>query len=83
VFDQCASCHVNLGQYEAGDGAAVFLIFVLGFLLIPLAWFFEIWIEPPLWVHVVLWGFVGLSLVILIMPRVKAYIILLEYRHRL
>ena len=64
-----------------GDGAAVLLIFLLGFTLVPAAWVFELAFAPPLWVHAVLWGAVALGLILLILPAVKTYVILLEYRH--
>ena len=81
VVDECSVCHAKLGQNDVGDGASVFLIFLLGFLIIPMAWGFELLVAPPLWVHVVLWGVVALGLIALILPAVKAFIILLEYRH--
>jgi uncharacterized protein (DUF983 family) len=82
VVDRCASCNAALGAHDVGDGAAVLLIFFLGFTLAPTAWFFELAFAPPLWVHAVLWGAVCLALIALILPAVKAYIILLEWRHR-
>lgn len=80
--DQCTVCGAHLSQHDIGDGAAVFLTFILGFTLIPLAWMFELAFAPPLWVHIVLWGCAGLAVMALLMPALKAYIILLEYRHR-
>jgi uncharacterized protein (DUF983 family) len=82
VVGSCAECGEKLGQHDVGDGASVFLIFFLGALLIPMAWIFERMLAPPLWMHVVLWGTVALGLIALILPAVKAYIILLDYRHR-
>lgn len=71
-----------LGKHDVGDGAAVFLIFILGFTIIPLAWLFETAFAPPLWAHVAVWGGVALGLISVLMPATKAYIILLEHRHR-
>jgi uncharacterized protein (DUF983 family) len=82
AVDACASCGAKLAENDVGDGASVFLIFFLGFLLAPLAWIFERAVAPPLWVHAVLWGTVSLALIALILPATKAYIILLEHRHR-
>jgi uncharacterized protein (DUF983 family) len=79
--EECAACGAKLGQHDAGDGAAVFLIFLLGATVIPAAWAFELAFAPPLWVHVVLWGMVSLGLIALILPGTKAYIILLNFRH--
>lgn len=80
--EQCGVCHARLGLNDIGDGAAVFLNFILCFTLIPIAWVFELYIEPPLWLHIVLWGGAGLGIIALMLPALKAYIILLEYRHR-
>lgn len=82
VVKECSVCHAKLGQHDVGDGASVFLIFLLGFSIIPMAWAFELAVEPPLWVHVVLWGTVALGMIAVILPTVKAFIILLEHRHR-
>jgi len=64
-----------------GDGAAVFLIFILGFSLVPMAWAFELLFAPPLWLHGILWTAAGLGMIALLLPASKAYIILLEWRH--
>jgi uncharacterized protein (DUF983 family) len=82
VRDFCDVCGFNLGANDIGDGAAVFLIFILGFSIVPMAFGLDVWLEPPLWVQVVLWGAVSLALIGLLLPATKAMIILLEHRHR-
>lgn len=82
LVDECESCHAKLGQEDVGDGASVFVIFILGFMLVPMAWIFEQAFAPPLWVHVVLWGAVAIAMMAVILPAVKAYVILLEHRYR-
>jgi uncharacterized protein (DUF983 family) len=82
VRDACGTCGFALGQHDIGDGAAVFLIFILGFFIIPLAWVFELAVAPPLWVHAVLWTVVSFGMIMLLLPATKAMIIMLEYRHR-
>lgn len=82
VVPTCGACGAEVGKHDIGDAASVFLVFILGFLLVPLAWAFELTYAPPLWVHAVLWGAVAFALILLLLPAVKAYVILLEYRHR-
>jgi uncharacterized protein (DUF983 family) len=65
-----------------GDGASVFLIFILGFTVIPAAVLLELHVHPPFWVHLVLWTPASALMLAALMPAVKAYIILLEWRHR-
>jgi len=82
VVKECKSCGAKLGNHDVGDGAAVLLIFFLGFMLVPLSWANELIFAPPLWVHVIICGVLGLGLIALILPAIKAYVIMLEYRHR-
>ena len=82
MVESCAVCGHPLARRDIGDGAAVFLILLLGFTLIPLAWVCELWLAPPLWVHGVVWTLVGLGVIALLLPAIKAYIMLLEHRHR-
>jgi uncharacterized protein (DUF983 family) len=82
VVDTCGHCGADLGQHDIGDGAAVFILFLLCFSLVPMALVFELAVAPPLWVHAVLWGVVGLAIILAMLPATKAYIMLLEYRHR-
>lgn len=65
-----------------GDGAAVFMIFIFGFTIVPTAWGVEVIFAPPIWVHIVMWTLVMGAILAVVLPAIKAYILLLEYRHR-
>ncbi len=80
--DQCDVCGLDLSKNDSADGPAVFLIFVLGFLLVPLALMFENIFSPPLWVHGVVWTIVALGLTLGSLKPIKSYIIALQYKHR-
>jgi uncharacterized protein (DUF983 family) len=82
IVDSCTSCGAPLGRHDVGDGAAVLLIFIFGFSIIPLALVLEYFIGPPLWVHIIIWGAVLLGLALAALPAAKAYIMLLNRRHR-
>lgn len=82
VRARCPECDFNLAKSDVGDGPAVFLIFILGFTLVPLALVFEWLIHPPLWVHAVLWTVVALAVTLGALRPLKAYIIALQYKHR-
>jgi len=82
VVPVCDSCGTALSDCDVGDGASVFLIFFLGFLLVPLAWGAELMFAPPLWVHIAVCGAIGLGITLIGLPAIKAYIVLLEFRHR-
>jgi uncharacterized protein (DUF983 family) len=79
--DHCPVCGLDLAKNDSADGPAVFLIFILGFLLVPLALLADHWFSPPLWLHGILWGVVGLGLILLSLKPLKAYIVALQYKH--
>jgi uncharacterized protein (DUF983 family) len=82
VQDKCPECGLILAENDNGDGPAVFLIFILGFLLVPLALIFEQIFSPPLWVHAVLWTVVALGITLGSLRPLKAFIMALQFKHR-
>ena len=80
--ESCPACGLDLSKNDSADGPAVFLIFILGFLLVPLALLFESVFAPPLWVHGVLWGTLALALTLGSLKPLKAYIMALQFKHR-
>ncbi|MGH1456134.1 MAG: DUF983 domain-containing protein [Alphaproteobacteria bacterium] len=78
----CDVCGLDYTKNDSADGPAVFMIFVLGFLLVPLALLFETVFTPPLWVHAVLWSAVALGLTLGALRPLKALVIALQFKHR-
>ena len=64
-----------------GDGAAAFLIFILGALAVGGALALELTIHPPYWLHLVLWPPLLIGLTILGLRAGKGMLLLQEYRH--
>ncbi|MEQ8310379.1 MAG: DUF983 domain-containing protein [Sphingopyxis sp.] len=52
---RCRACALDFQRYNVGDGPAAFLTMIIGALLIVLALALDFALEPPLWVHVLLW----------------------------
>ena len=82
VRERCESCGFDLRAHDVGDGAAVFVILILGFLVVGLALLLEAKAEPPLWVHAVIWPVVIFGGTIAMLRPLKATLIALQYRHR-
>lgn len=55
VAHRCAVCGFDLKAADSGDGPAVFITLIAGFLVVFAALFTEIAFRPPIWVHLVLW----------------------------
>lgn len=80
--DSCEVCGLDLRASDAGDGAIVGVILVLGALVVALAFWVEFRFSPPLWMHAVLWPLVTFPLAILLMRPAKAALVALQFRHR-
>ncbi len=82
VAEHCSACGLDLRKADSGDGPAVFLIFILGFLVVPMALLVETSFEPPYWVHLVLWPPVILGGTVGLLRSMKGLLIALQYHHR-
>lgn len=62
--EKCNACDLDFAFGDAGDGPAVFIILIVGFIVVGLAMWVEISYRPDYWIHAVLWLplIVGLSL---------------------
>ena len=81
VRQSCPVCGLDFSAQDAGDGPAVFVILLLGFVVVGLAAIVEIRLQPPLWVHVVLWTPLILVGAIAMLRPLKAGLIALQFRH--
>ncbi len=82
VAERCGVCGADLRQADSGDGPAVFVIFVLGALVVPLALWVENAFAPPDWLHALLWPLVILGATLALLRPFKATLIALQYRHK-
>ncbi|MEO1226239.1 MAG: DUF983 domain-containing protein [Pseudomonadota bacterium] len=82
LVDECEHCGLHLADSDSGDGPAVFLIFIVGFLAVGLAIWVEVTWEPAVWVHALVSGGFVIGLSLLLLRPAKAYVMALQYRHR-
>jgi uncharacterized protein (DUF983 family) len=55
VTPRCEACGFDLAKADSGDGPAVFVILIAGFIVAFSALITEVAVHPPVWVHLVLW----------------------------
>jgi uncharacterized protein (DUF983 family) len=82
LASRCESCGLDYKFIDAGDGPAVFAIFILGFLVLGGALLLEFKAGPPVWVHIVLWGIATPLLAFFLLRVLKATLIALQYKHK-
>ncbi|MBN8911846.1 MAG: DUF983 domain-containing protein [Rhizobiales bacterium] len=78
----CSGCGLDYKFFDTGDGPAVFAILILGFVVLGGALFVEFRYEPPVWVHVVLWGLLTPLLAFVLLRFLKAILIALQWTHK-
>lgn len=82
VAPSCTVCGLSFSGHDAGDGPAVFGIFILGFVVTGLAIWVEYALSPPLWVHAVVWTTVTVLGAVGLLRPLKGMLIGLQYRYR-
>ncbi|PJI39135.1 DUF983 domain-containing protein [Ferrovibrio sp.] len=82
IKPRCPSCDLDYSRIDAGDGPAVFVILILGFVVVGLALWVELRFGPPLWLHLVLWTPLILGGAIGMLRPFKGVLIALQYRHK-
>ena len=78
---KCRACGLDFTAFNVGDGAASFLILIVGAIVVGLAMWLELSRSPPWYVHVLLWGPLALVLTLGFSRLAKGLLVALEYRH--
>jgi uncharacterized protein (DUF983 family) len=79
---RCAECGLDFAKVDTGDGPAVFVILVVGFLVVAAALITEVTYAPPYWVHVALWVPLTFVLCLGFLRPFKAALVALQFRHK-
>ncbi|MEP4053233.1 MAG: DUF983 domain-containing protein [Litorimonas sp.] len=54
--DSCAVCGADFRDEDAGDGPAIFVIFLVGIFIVPMALGFHMILNPPFAITFLIWG---------------------------
>ena len=82
VGDRCANCDLDYSYADAGDGPAVFVILIIGFVVVGLALWMEVTVNPPMWVHFLLWIPLTIALGLVSMRLIKGVLLTLQYSNK-
>lgn len=79
---KCDACGLDYSFADAGDGPAVFIMMIAGFIIVGLVLWVEFTWSPPYWVHAALWIPLTLALTIGLIRPLKGWLVAQQYRHR-
>lgn len=82
VAPTCNSCGFDLSKADSGDGPAVFVILVVGFLVVFAALIVEVAYRPPIWLHLMLWLPLIVVLSLALLPVFKGLMIAAQFSNR-
>lgn len=82
VVSVCKNCGLDLSAADTGDGPAVFVMFIVGFVVVGAALLVEMRFHPGPLLHLALWIPSVLALSLILLPPFKAVLIALQYKHQ-
>lgn len=81
LHKSCSQCGLDYGFADAGDGPAVFVILLIGFLVVGLALWVETSYGPPIWLHMAIWIPLASALCLLLLRALKGVLITMQYKN--
>lgn len=76
----CNVCGLDYAFFDSGDGPAVFIILIAGFVVVGLALMVEVAYQPPYWVHAALWLPLVLILTLGLLRPMKGVLLNQQYQ---
>lgn len=82
VAERCDVCGLELSKVDSGDGPAVFLIFILGFTVVPVTLWLGLSFDLPAWAPVAIGAALIAGISAVLLRPAKALVVALQYRSR-
>ena len=82
IAPRCLACGYDLAASDSGDGPAVFVILIVGFIAVFGAMFTAIAYNPPVWVPLIIWIPVAAVLSLALLRPMKGLMIAAHIRNR-
>jgi uncharacterized protein (DUF983 family) len=79
---RCEACGLDFSFADAGDGPAVFVSLIGGFIVLGAALTVDIEFEPPLWVYIVIFMPLTLLVCLGLLRPMKALLVASQYKNK-
>nr|WP_321462560.1 DUF983 domain-containing protein [uncultured Cohaesibacter sp.] len=80
IADRCELCEMDYGFIDSGDGPAVFVIMIVGFIATGGLLYTEFTYEPPIWLQALIWLPVTILLCLAFLYWLKGALIAQQYK---
>jgi len=81
IAPRCDVCGADFASADVGDGASVFVLFIVGFLAMVLFLLVEALFHPPWWVHLLIQVPIVPVLCIVTLRPIKGLLFALQFKH--
>ena len=82
VAPVCEACGFDLAKADSGDGPAVFVILIAGFIVAFGALFTEIAFRPPVWLTLLIWMPMTLIISLLLLRPFKGVMLAAQFMNK-
>ncbi len=80
--ERCRSCDLDFSFIDSGDGPAVFVIFIVGFLAVVGVLMTEVIYTPPIWLNMLIWIPLTVVLCLGFLRPLKGLLIAQQYHRK-
>ena len=82
VAEKCDVCGLDLKFADSGDGPAIFVMLIAGFLIVGVALWLEVSYEPPIWVYIAVLLPLTLIVCLGMLRPLKGVLVALQYANK-
>ena len=82
VSQQCEACGLDLRAADSGDGPAVFIILVVGFIACFGILITEVTLQPPVWVLLATWLPIAVVLILVLIRPFKGVMLAMQFHNK-
>jgi uncharacterized protein (DUF983 family) len=83
VADHCEECGEAFYHHRVDDAPAYFTILIVTHIIVPVVLIGVAITEWPTWAHTLLWPSLACALVVVLLPRIKAALVALQWALRM
>ncbi len=82
IAERCDHCGLDFKFADSGDGPAIFVMLIAGFVIVGAALWLEVSYEPPIWVYIAV--FLPLTLIVCLgmLRPLKGVLVALQYANK-
>lgn len=80
--ERCTACGLDYARADSGDGPAVFVIFIVGFIAVAIAFIARFVWYAPVWLAFLISAATAIGLILALLRPFKAVLIALQYANK-